>query len=161
MKVLRGQHLAIPYTKRQKVKYYYPDIVFLNQHEYICIIEVKPLYDMPSEANLRKYRNLQMYCEENGFKYTMCDDCFHDLDYLRNYEYDIDLKNAIVQTLDRYHQIDHDQIYGIIKDFCAYYLEEEIKIQIATIIYKNNLYFKGNFSGAKKIIISRKKNSLI
>ncbi len=160
-KVLRGQHLAIPYSKRKQTKYYYPDIVLLNQQNYICIIEVKPLYDMPSEANLRKYRYLQMYSKENGFKYTMCDDDFHDLNYLSHYKYDLDLKNIVVHMLNTFKQINHDQIYDIIQKFSKYYLEEEIKIQIAALIYQNNLYFKGNFSGAKKIIISRKKNSLI
>ena len=70
---LRGQCLCIPYRFGGKNRRYYPDFVVLTKTGKVVIIEVKPIADMATKQNLKKYKALAKYCKQHGYLYLMCD----------------------------------------------------------------------------------------
>ncbi len=161
---LRGQNLKIEYkTKRKgKIKNYEPDLVMLNQDNYIVIVEVKPLYNIPKKLNNIKYKALGRYCKENGYLYCMCDSQLRTYGDLENFEIDENVKEAISNYLYYDGVFDSWSFEQLKKDF-NYYAEDYLKEMVAATVVQCNLNFlKGDLAGGiKSLKIYKKKTSTI
>lgn len=159
---LRGQNLEILYKKRKRGvwKKYKPDIVMLNQDDYIVIIEVKPLYNMPTFENIQKYKALADYCEENGYLYCMCDDEYRTMTDLEEFGIDEDIKDFIEFCLDEYGVFDYE-CYELLKNHFDYFYETYLKENIAATVVQCKLHFsKGDLAGGLySLRIFKRKNS--
>ena len=162
-KEIRTQCICIDYKKRNRSNEYIPDIVAIDQNNVVCVIEGKPLYNMVNERNMRKYKNFSSYCEKHGYLYLMCDDKLNTLETLKTYKIDAKLLKDLVYMLDHnlHGKIVESDVKRIIKKYKGTYSKEEIITQISATVYQYNLYLKGDLAICNKIIISRKKNSLI
>ena len=69
-KRIKTQSLKIPFNN----SYYYPDFQCLTHDNYFVLIEVKPLFNMCEEYNIKKFHALKEYCEKYGFGYLVVDD---------------------------------------------------------------------------------------
>lgn len=161
-KELRGQNLVIDYKKRKRTKKYCPDIVLLNKDNHIVLIEAKPLYNMSTNLNLKKYRALSNYCEENGYLYCMCDEDYRNKDILKNMEIDEKTKDLFKYYLDMDSEFNYYH-YECLKKDLNYLDENYIKENIAAIVIQCRLSFsKGDLAGhIRSLKIYKRRNSLL
>ena len=143
-KQLRGQNLIIPYKKRRKGEEssYKPDLVLLSHDDHIVIIEVKPLYNIPTKRNVQKYNALSEYCKEKGYLYCICDDKFRTLKDLKEYEIDKSIEKFVLYHSSAYDAFNYND-FKTLKSRYRKYGEEYIKENIAAIVVQNDLDFSG------------------
>lgn len=75
MKCCVSQAFEITYSHygATKKRTYIPDITFLSESGYICVLEVKPTNQMVLDGNMVKYEALESYCQKHGYLYAMID----------------------------------------------------------------------------------------
>ena len=129
---INAQCICIPYADKRN---YYPDIVIKTEDNALCIIEVKPFYQMALYENLLKFEALHNYCKEKNIGYLIIDERINSLFQYKNNISNAKLEKMILEELSLNENINYTRYRDLLS---ANNLDVTIK-ELSVVVLKNKL----------------------
>jgi hypothetical protein len=94
------QPFKIPYEFENEQHLYYPDILFVLQDGQGIVVEIKPVFKMALQINLKKWTALKNFCAENGLGLLITDGRLA-IQQVQRFEINPDFAKDVLSALDR------------------------------------------------------------
>ncbi|MBN2392921.1 MAG: hypothetical protein JXR84_19475 [Anaerolineae bacterium] len=92
------QPFEIPYTYNDQQFVYYPDVLFVLEDGRGVIVEIKPVFKMALQRNLKKWTGLKTFCAKNGFGLLVTDGRY-TIQQIQRYEVNTEFSEEVLAAL--------------------------------------------------------------
>lgn len=153
VKKIKTQSLEIKYNRKSKnkEKKYIPDIQVLLNDGSMVIIEIKRKDEMVNISNILKYNALKVFCEENGFGYTMIDKDYYSFEDICKIKIDKVKEKKFIDYVKNKKKITYEECKSFIRSNRIKYKElykiildnpNHLEYRQFNIYYKNRRYYE-------------------